>query len=363
VTHLSDILDPVALDQQVADGYIRMQRHPTLPLRIHNYTDRCVYDNVWTLETTTCRGLIVSDDDEIISRCLTKFWSLSQHEIAGTAHEIPWDEPFRCYAKLDGSMGQMFPTPDGYEIATRGSFTSDQAIHATRVWKERYEPTCRPDPRFSYIMEIVYPANRIVVDYKGRDDLWLLGAVEIETGMTISPDDARRSLLGWTGPQAYEWDQSRYHNMGQGDDPENEEGFVLWFPKSDFRLKAKFATYLRLHRLMTGTSSKTIWRCLVEGREDELAELPDELHPFATKMADSLKRDFSLIETEAQRLAWIVTPMKLRKDQAKYVLSHAAGRTVAGVTFALLDGKDPSAAIWKAVEPEFVAPFGNVEAE
>jgi putative RNA ligase len=41
------------------------------------------------------------------------------------------------------------------------------------------------------LVEIVYPANRIVLDYGGLDDLILLGAVDIATGRTFGPGPCR----------------------------------------------------------------------------------------------------------------------------------------------------------------------------
>jgi len=36
---LTNILDPAKLAEMVAERYIRVQRHPSLPLRIYNYTE------------------------------------------------------------------------------------------------------------------------------------------------------------------------------------------------------------------------------------------------------------------------------------------------------------------------------------
>jgi hypothetical protein len=49
----------------------------------------------------------------------------------------PPTEPFEVTAKLDGSLGITYLTPDGIQIATSGSFTSNQALHATNVFQNR----------------------------------------------------------------------------------------------------------------------------------------------------------------------------------------------------------------------------------
>ena len=75
-------------------------------------------------------------------------------------------------------------------MATRGSFESDQAIHATRRLNDYrfHRDTAR---RWTLLVEIVYPANRIVCDYTDRDGLIMLGAVRVRDGKTVGPDAAR----------------------------------------------------------------------------------------------------------------------------------------------------------------------------
>jgi hypothetical protein len=55
----------------------------------------------------------------------------------------------RCVVtdKLDGSLGILYPTPDGHAIATRGAFVSEQALHATELWLDRYAGWLPPLPR------------------------------------------------------------------------------------------------------------------------------------------------------------------------------------------------------------------------
>src|SRR5439155_17561955 len=39
---------------------------------------------------------------------------------------------------VHNSLGILYPTPEGHAIATRGSFASEQALHATEVLREKY---------------------------------------------------------------------------------------------------------------------------------------------------------------------------------------------------------------------------------
>ena len=65
--------------------------------------------------------------------------------------------------KHDGSLGILYPAPDGRNaVATRGAFESAQALHASELYRREYERAWRPESGWTYLWEIVYPANRIV---------------------------------------------------------------------------------------------------------------------------------------------------------------------------------------------------------
>ncbi|MGF2075356.1 RNA ligase, partial [Enterococcus casseliflavus] len=90
-------------------------------LSIYNYTQKTQYEQYWTEETSVCRGLILDSHDRIIARPFRKFRNIEEYGPDWT----PPAEPFDVTTKLDGSLGITYLTPDGIQIATRGSFTSD----------------------------------------------------------------------------------------------------------------------------------------------------------------------------------------------------------------------------------------------
>ena len=136
---LNQLLDIELLNKHRAAGFVGVQFHPTLPLRIYNYTHLAQYDGkAWGDGTIDyCRGLIVDNEDEIIARPFKKFHNLNTANIPETCEEnLPAQEPI-VSAKLYGSLG-IYYWYDGQEgIATRGSFTSPQAVWATNWYKER----------------------------------------------------------------------------------------------------------------------------------------------------------------------------------------------------------------------------------
>src|SRR3982751_5016229 len=121
-------------------GIVSIQRHPELPLLIHNYTQRCQWERLWNDLTLHCRGLITDLEGNVVARPFPKFFNLSEHEgHEVSAHEgfrlppIDWKQDFTALKKYDGSLGILYFADDGPRLATRGSFTSDQAIRGTQI--------------------------------------------------------------------------------------------------------------------------------------------------------------------------------------------------------------------------------------
>ena len=277
---IHDLLDAAELAADIDAGYIREQRHPTRPLSILNYTEKAQFDRHWTKATLTCRGLIVDAAGQIMARPFPKFFNHDEPEAV-----IAKRGPVTVTDKVDGSLGILYPGPGNqHSIATRGSFTSVQAIHATKLWRERYDDWA-PPRGYTVLFEIVFPENRIVVDYGDTDDLILLGAVNIATGSTLTPWD-----LTFHGPKADVYPFNTFAEALTAEPRPNAEGYVIHFHDTNTRVKVKQEDYKRLHRIITGWNERSIWSLLKDGGTvASIAEaLPDEFHAWATSVAADL---------------------------------------------------------------------------
>lgn len=277
-------------------GYVRKQVHPTQPLTILNYTDKAQFDQVWNKVTTTCRGLIVATEtQEIVARALAKFFNYDHKETP----TIDLSEPVVAMDKADGSLGILYRYTEGdesweYAIATRGSFTSEQAIHATRLLNTKYAAWLEQESHNfegkTPLFEIVYPENRVVLDYNGLDDLILLGLIEIETGRAYTSDPAAW-FLNWPGPKVEEFAFRTFGDAIAAEPRDNAEGFVVYLPERNIHVKIKQADYLALHRIVTGLSARSVWKHMSEGKT--LAELidgmPDEFHEWTKNVWNDLE--------------------------------------------------------------------------
>lgn len=343
ITRLSDVCAPDLLDSMVAEGMVGVRPHPRYPLLIWNYTEKAQYSGVWNEATLRCRGLIThADTREVLARPFAKFFNHGQ-----PGAPVLGPGPVTVTDKADGSLGVLYPTVDGWAVATRGSFDSTQARHATSLLRARY-PSFAPTAGRTVLVEIVYPANRIVVDYQGLDDLVLLGSVDIATGRSAGTD----SVPDWPGPVVETFGYTSLADALAAPTRANREGLVVHHHDLDLRLKVKYEDYLRLHKIVTGLTPRLVWERLAAGTFEEfLAGIPDEFHPWARDIAADLTAEVDRlaegVEAAYRRIVQNLPEGFARKDFA----AQAARDPERGALFRRLDGHDYRAGLWTRVRP------------
>lgn len=337
-----------AVNELIELGYISKQKHPAADLYIYNYTAQTQYEWKWCEETEVCRGLIADADGRIVARPFRKFFSYEQ--LNGN---LP-SEPFEVYEKMDGSLGIMYFVGDEPAIATRGSFISDQAKWATNLIRH-YADVVNFNPEYTYLFEIIYKDNRIVVDYGDMQDLVLLAIVDTATGKEL-PLPAPDYWADFGPPIVTRHDGFHSVEELRAVSDSNREGFVLRY-ESGFRVKIKLEEYKRLHKLLTGLNARHIWEMLVENQplQPLYERVPDEFYKWVQDTERDLRAGYHLIESEAKRL---FKDLGNRKDNAMYYQSCPHSH----VLFSMLDGKDYSNYIWKQLRPVAALPFREDEA-
>ena len=253
--HLGCLVDGSLLSDAIDEGLVSVRSDGDL--RIFNYTPRATYSRRWNRATLLCRGLIVDAEDRVVARPFPKFFGAGEPD----APTVPEGLPMVVTEKLDGSLGIAYHHPNGgVRLATRGSLSSDQAVEATRIWNEKYRHV-----RFGYgitpLFEIIYPANRVVVDYGGMRDLVLLAVVDMRTGA-----DLPIGCLDWPGPVAEMHEVGSLAELADHVATSGEsarEGYVVRFNagphRPHVRFKLKFPEYVVTHRIVTGLTSLRVW--------------------------------------------------------------------------------------------------------
>lgn len=368
-------VDLSEIAKRVEAGHVATQKHPSLDLLIHNYTPRCQYEYAWDEWTLRCRGLITDGNGNVIVRPFEKFFNADESlpdpdRKKYTPPPLPLGEPFDVYEKLDGSLGLLYRDADGhYSLATRGSFTSPQAIKGTEILRRKYAGVGFATARYSYLFEILYPNNRIVVDYGDLEDVVLLAAIDNEDGSEIGPQEA----------VIYVHDQQRHPgNIGmsvvkrydgvadfsalKGMIADDKEGYVVRFRDSGVRCKIKGEEYKRLHKVLTGVSTKSIWELLSEDKPvtELLDRVPDEFVAFVRKTESNLRKQYYDKESEARRLLGEVKDTVdgvLRRDWALRIIEAGKENGLTPIMFQMLDGKPYAKSIWKTLRPAYAKPY------
>lgn len=394
------------IEKAIAEKLITVQKHPTEELYIYNYSAVCQYDRIWTEATLNCRGLILTKEFEVVARPFPKYFNIEELK----PEEIP-NEPFIVMAKVDGSLGVLYFIGDTPYIATRGSFTSDQAIKATEMLHTKYKHTwgnlkAITDMGVTVLFEIIYFENRIVLKYD-KEELILLAIRENKDLKDIdgNPTNPYFNLiwhqnLGFPVVKKYDGlkDFTKLKEMIKDD----EEGFVIRWTSGKMA-KIKGNEYVRLHKILTQTSNIAIYDLMRSGTElnDILERIPDEFNSWVRKTKEGLEKEYANIEAKS-KIAYASIMLELcneyiipndsakgrsktsditiseenyydvintlvntnafkekfkKKDYALKVLANY--RDISGVLFNMVDGRDYKDIIWKLCRPDYERPFTN----
>ena len=386
------------LNEYIEKGLIIKQVHPTLPLSIYNYSRSCQYGRLWDEITLNCRGLILDNEGNVIAKPFPKFFNYEEH----TAEEIP-NELFDVYEKMDGSLGICFyyereltyteryklwfngnyetgmeyceeiipnfddpyfhptPTKKGeWHVATRGSFTSEQAVKGKELLGKYNFQKLHTD--YTYLFEIIYKENRIVCDYD-FEDVVLLGVINTKTGVEINlhsdTEDVRiQNIIKNIGLNVV----TKYNTFGEGFDElkreisNSKEGYVIRF-RNGMRMKIKGDEYVRLHRILTNFSTTDIWELLrTDGNLNEfLDRVPDEFDNWVRLTMLELQSQFESIKFRS----W--TDFEYYKIQSNGDKKEFAllikNNEYRSILFSMWDGKSYNDIIWKMIKPVWSKPF------
>lgn len=393
---LHELLPPQELAAALDAGHVTRKAHPELPLSIYTYTRTCQYERVWNRVTTRCRGLVADDGTgEIVALPLPKFFNVGEHEAGQPyAPDLP-DEPFEVYDKVDGSLAVVFHYAGRWRVASKGSFISTQATWAQRLLDGK--DTSGLVPGVTYLAEILYPQNRIVVDYGDRRDVVLLAAFA-KDGTEVPLAEA---AIGWRGigsvvtvwpavPLAELLAMAEANRLpgGGAATGTDAEGFVLRFA-SGVRAKAKFAEYVRLHKVLTGVTERDIWRghgiqrfaglpakqvaqalgCSAEdidasaGRPLDalLEQVPDEFDAWVRGVVAGIEKQVEDRERAIDEAFSSLAPLAGDRGAFARAVKELPDAAVRPAMFLRLDGRPTELVTYRSTRPEASDPFKTDE--
>lgn len=298
-------------------------------LNILKYSRSAQYEGEWTITQQACRGLIIADNGEIVAVPFFKFFNWGQHDLksGGDIKTIT--------KKMDGSLGIVFHWNGKYQVATGGSFTSDQAIWATSFLNDNWVNYRQPE-NTTLMVEIIYPDNRFngpVLDYGDTQDLVLLGARDHISGELYSRSQLVElaNELGFTLVE-----QVDANNVSQliswSGSVVDEEGWVVEFSDGSI-FKFKTDSYFEMQKLCGDFSTKRVYEAWVAGDNAAIHSLPDELYSQADELIAGFEKSYNELLADVY-----ATYNKVKSLSRKEAAIQIRDLSYKGAIFALLDG-------------------------
>lgn len=286
------------LRKMVDEGYVAEKKHSSLDLYLYDYTPKCVFEKVWNDTTMQCRGIVLDGDGNVVARPFKKFFNYE--ELDGLGIKLPDEKEFDAYEKMDGSLGICYYYNNTWYVNTRGSFDSDQAVFATKWFHENInQDFLLPDCTF--LFEIIYPENRVVVDYGDFRGLVLLGVIWNETGYEVKAEGALQGMAEGMGVAvATKYSFKSFEEMFNARNglSKNEEGFVITY-RSGFKFKLKGEEYSRLHRAMFNLTPLDFWEAFdpkqMKISQDFLEQFPEEYDERVEELVEKVSLPFHQI--------------------------------------------------------------------
>jgi hypothetical protein len=345
------------LDGYVADDLLSVQKHPTLDLYIYNYTKQAEYLRWWNPISLQCRGLVLNSEGEVIARPFKKFFNFEDvmHKIDLSVSK----KKYEIYDKLDGSLGMLFWYKNCWVFSSRGSFNSSQAREGFKfLGKYNY---MKLDKEFTYMFEIIYPTNKICVDYGGLSDIILLGAIHTESGIEMTYNKMLENPAGFNVVHKNQDLVGMTLTQLKNLDLDNREGYVV--KVGDVRVKVKFSNYFRKHAIMTNVSSYDIWENLKSGKTVadlvKKVDIPDEFYEWIQSVEDKILLELENITVRHQEEYEKLKHLTNKKDFAMAVLANQNPEIFSGYLFSLNEGRDIRETILNRLKPEYELPFSN----
>jgi RNA ligase len=297
--------DLEAFEDLVRHGYLKKATKGDLVL--YGYTDQTTFERAWqTPYTLHARGIIFdSKTGQLVAKPFPKFFNLGEMENMSISN-LP-KEPYKVYEKADGSLGIIFHYQGQWHMATRGSFQSEQAIRGMEILKKKYNMAWLY-PGFTYLVEIIYPDNKIIIDYKGEEKLVLLGVYHTESQQEVVWDGQYGQSGSWgrfqsTGmelPKQYNYTIEEMIELKKSL-PKDDEGFVVRF-ESGLRVKIKGDEYMRIAKMISQMSPLSFWEAMKDGRvgREYVMQLPEEFRKEYEPMIEKLEQQYTQVMQEIE---------------------------------------------------------------
>jgi len=285
------------LDRLTSEGFLRKVISPCEKLVLYNYTDKCTFEEKWNKYTLNARGTVYEiATGNVVARAFPKFFNFGELPTSKSRNLLK-EKDFQVNEKMDGSLGIIYYY-NGWKVNTRGSFTSEQAIKGLDILLSKYDQSLL-NKSTTYLVEIIYPENRIIVNYGDEEKLTLLATFHTQSGNELSLDTLKWNPFPCAPtidkfssiPEIIE-EQSKLSKL--------EEGFVVRFSNGE-RVKFKSVEYLKIARILSNMTPLNCWKVMKNGRVDKsyTEHIPEEFRDELNKIVNDLEGEYLKIKSLA----------------------------------------------------------------
>lgn len=352
---LLERIDWSVLNDYIEKKLIVANKHSEYDIWILNYSPTTQIERVWDDYTLSCRGLVIDGNGDILARPFQKFKNYEEYDPS----EVDMSLDFDIFEKMDGSLIILFyyRARDKWIVASRGSFMSEQSLEAEKMLNPNVFEGLSVN--LTYLFEVIYPENRIVVDYGDMRQLVLLAVIETSSGYEVSYEAMYGAFSSiFTIVKKYPLKNITDLLDLKKLEEDNKEGFVVKF-SNGFRVKVKFAEYIRLHGVLTNVSNLTIWRHLMNGDDFDmlLDKVPDEFYDWLKRTVKTLEQKYNEIERLALKEFVRIYRWENLTDRKEFALEALKSKEYNAIMFKLYENRPYDNIIWKKVRPVFSKPF------
>jgi len=211
------------------------------------------FDCKWDKYNLNLRSLVIDKNGKILSHSLKKFFNyLEKPDLYPNPDKA---KDGILVDKIDGSLC-VCDWIDGFSCRTRGTLsykTLENAPDFDYVLKKypNLENIVRANPDYTYLLEIVTPNQKIVLDYGSEPDLFYLGCIHKDTGLYtpfFADTDNMVKQIGCKIPEIYNLKGNLLEIYNQIKEWRGKEGGVLVFNDNRNMVKLKCTEYLNLHK-------------------------------------------------------------------------------------------------------------------
>ena len=320
-------------------GYL--QKSIDNDLILYNYTQKTVYEKKWSPYVMQGRGIIFDSNSNLIARPFGKFFNINETEFT-QLHNLPKDEKFEVYEKIDGVLGIVFFYNNTWRLSTRGDLKSFQSEIGQKLLEE-LNLQCL-DTQYTYLFEIVHPNIKIIIDYKEDKKLYLLAGIHTQSGQELNYRELELLSKHLDTSIA-----KRIKSFKSLDEivsikeklSQNQEGYVIKF-ESGLRVKLKGDEYLELVKLQQGINFNSLIKFLdLRGNiiHSKLENIPEELQEEIVSQLGILSNLYKKILKELEEDKKNSLHKLSRKELSEYFKEKESELNHPSIFFKNIDNK------------------------